>query len=370
MIYDLLPEVEVFCTQRGGAISKIVANLMRFDDSRLAVCSAASDSWGFEKDRALVLPELSTYEKIRGTRYLPAWVKGIFYRRVYRPLLSRLKAGDIVWCHNQPYIAQALESSIDAAGAKLVYHSHDRHITNTAVSAFEAITPEAWVFVSEALRQRYLARFPLLQNTRVIHNGADESLYYPDPAAGTPDSDVPVILYVGRLNEEKGPHVLVEALRLLQGRQVKAFCKLIGSAFAAGAKPTAYVKSLYKASPPNVEYLGYRAPAQAAPEFRAADIVCVPSICEEGFGSVNIEAMACGVPVVATRIGGIPEIATEGGIVLVEPNSPEQLADALQKLIEDGDLRAATGAQGLASFQRRFTWAAIAEQHRELVASL
>jgi len=369
MIYDLLPEVEEFCTRRGGAISKIVANVMRFDGARVVVCSAANDSWGFEKDRMIVLPELSTYDKIRGTRFLPAWVKGSFYRRAYRPFLSRLKEGDVVWCHNQPYIAAALEPSIDAAGAKLVYHSHDRHIPNTAVGAFQSLTPEAWVFVSEALRQRYLTRFPHFTNTRVIHNGADETLFFPE-ANDSRGNEVPVILYVGRLNVEKGPHVLVEALRRLQERKVKAFCKLIGSAFSAGSKPTSYVKALYKASPPNVEYLGYRAPAEAALEFRAADIVCVPSICEEGFGSVNIEAMACGVPVVAARIGGIPEIATEGGILLVEPDSAEQLADALQRLIEDANLRATTGAQGLASFQRRFTWAAIAKQHRELVASL
>jgi starch synthase len=50
---------------------------------------------------------------------------------------------------------------------------------------------------------------------------------------------------------------------------------------------------------------------------------------------VNVEAMACGVPVVATRVGGIPEIAAEGGMVLVEPNSATDLAASLQRLVQD-----------------------------------
>ena len=80
--------------------------------------------------------------------------------------------------------------------------------------------------------------------------------------------------------------------------------------------------------------------------------------------------MACGVPVVASRVGGIPEIASEGGVLMVEPDSPVELADALQKLILDPGLRARTGAEGIASFQRRFTWAAITRKQHQIVADL
>lgn len=370
MIYDVLPEVEEFCTYRGGAISKVVANLMRFDSSRVVVASASDDSWGFGKDRVLTVPGLLAYDKIRGRRFLPTWVKRNFYRHAYKPLLATLKDGDVVWCHNEPHIAQALERPITSSGAKLVYHSHDRHVLNTSVSAFKAIVPNAWVFVSEALRQRYLVLFPHFRNTYVVHNGADESLFHPPPEGANGHDAAPVVLYVGRLHQEKGTHVLVEAMRLLQKRKVEAFCRVIGSSFSGGSKPTPYVRSLQSTSPSNVEFLGYRAPADAAHEFRKADIVCCPSICEEGFGSVNIEAMACRVPVVATRIGGIPEIAAAGGIRLVEPDSAEALADALQELITDKGIRTKIGAEGLASFQASFTWAAIAKQHRELVERL
>jgi spore coat protein SA len=370
MIYDLLPEMEPFSIVQGGAISKVVANLMRLDSSRRVACPSQDGSWGFEGDRTIVIPQLETYNKLRGKRHLPEPVKAQFYRWAYRPLLDKLGRGDVVWCHNQPHAAAALAPAVRSAGAALVYHSHDRHVPSTSVEALEAITPNARVFASDALRQQYLERFPHWPNTHVIHNGADESIFFPASSAEAGERRPAVVIYVGRLHEEKGTHVLVEAMRILNARKVEAVCRIVGSSFAGGSKPTAYVKELERASPANVTYLGYRAPAEVAQEFRKADVLCCPSICEEGFGSVNIEAMACGLPVVATRIGGIPEIAEEGGIKLVEPGNAAELADALQILIEDEQLRATMGAQGRRSFQQRFTWKTITQKHQELIASL
>jgi starch synthase len=80
--------------------------------------------------------------------------------------------------------------------------------------------------------------------------------------------------------------------------------------------------------------------------------------------------MACGVPVVATRVGGVPEIAAEGGVLLVEADSAVDLADALQKLIRDKDLRIEMGAEGLTSFQQRFAWDVIVKQYWELIDNI
>jgi glycosyltransferase involved in cell wall biosynthesis len=99
-------------------------------------------------------------------------------------------------------------------------------------------------------------------------------------------------------------------------------------------------------------------------------MLCCPSVWQEPFGNVNIEAMACGIPVVATRVGGIPEIAAQGGIVLVEPNSTLKLANALQKLAEDQNLRTQVAAKGHEAFLRRFTWAAICAQYQDIANSV
>jgi spore coat protein SA len=295
---------------------------------------------------------------------------GPFFRHVLRPLLSRLKSGDIVWCHSQPYFAAALEATIHAKGAKLIYHSASPFTIYPSLSMFRSFSADAYIFTSEAMRQEALGLVSDLNNTYAIHNGADETLFYPAAPGKRPRNAVTVILYVGRLHPEKGVHVLMAAMRILQERKVAAVCKVVGSSFSGGSKPTAYAKSLAKDRPSNVEFKDFRIQTGIAEEYRSADILCCPSIFQEPFGSVNIEGMACGIPVVASRVGGIPEIAAEGGVILVEPDSAVEVADALQRLVEDKALRARVASEGLSSFRRRFTWPTIFRQYQDVADAL
>ena len=80
--------------------------------------------------------------------------------------------------------------------------------------------------------------------------------------------------------------------------------------------------------------------------------------------------MACGLPVVASRVGGIPEIAADGGILLVDPESSLELANALQKLVQDQQLRTRMAVEGLQSFQKRFTWAKIYKQYQQILGDI
>jgi len=310
------------------------------------------------------------YSGLKGRRFLPVWMSGPFLRHVFRHLTSHLRSGDVVWCHNQPIFSAALERTIHSKGAKLVHHFHDPNVPTMTRTALRSFTPEAYVFVSQALRQQWLKLFPWLKNTHVLYNGVDDALFYPLSSDEIRKDHSPTILYVGRLQPEKGVHVLMEAMRILQDRKIHARCKVVGSSFAGGSKETVYVRSLRESSPSNVDFVAFRDKRDIAKEFRAADILCCPSIWQEALGMVNVEAMACGIPVVATRVGGIPEIASEGGVLLVEPNSPVEIADALQRLIEDRDLRAKVAEEGLQSFHRRFTWTIIGRQYEEFTAQL
>jgi spore coat protein SA len=369
MIYYLLDEP--FSTITGLAISRIIASMMSLNESSTVVCPQADDTWGFSPNRIRMIRQLHI-ANIRGWRLVPLWVRRQLICLIFRPVLSQLRAGDIVWCNNWPLIAEALEPAIHLKGAKLIYHAHNSLVPYVERGLFKSFIPDALIFVSEAIRQEALGLMPYLKNTYTIHNGADETLFYPRTADASQRNSVPIILYVGRLVQIKGVHVLMEAMRILQERKISAICKVVGSSHAGGSrnKATTYVRSLQKHRPTNVQFEGFRSATDVAHEYRAADIVCCPSISMDAFPGVPLEAMACGVPVVATRVGGVPEIAAEGGVLLVEADSAVDLADALQKLIRDKDLRIEMGAEGLTSFQQRFAWDVIVKQYWELIDNI
>jgi spore coat protein SA len=343
---------------------------MRIHDSRSVVCMESDGSWGFSPDRILEVPELSLFARIKGRKFLPLPVSGTFLRYAFRHLLSRLKRGDIVWCHNQLIFSAALEKRVHSMGAKMVHHFHDPNVPIMTETALRSFTPDAYIFISQALRQEWLNLFPWLKNTHVLYNGVDDALFYPSPDHAVKRTGPLTILFVGRMQPEKGVHLLIDAMRILQNRGIQAECKLVGSSFAGGSKATPYETSLRESKPSNVTFAGTRDKRDVANEFRSADIFCCPSVWQEALGMVNVEAMACGIPVVATRVGGIPEIAAEGGILLVEPNSPVEIADALQRLIQDQELRSKIAEEGLRSVRRRFTWTIIGKHYEDLTARI
>lgn len=369
MIYHLLPEWETFSTYTGGAVARDIANMMLLDPKRMVVCKDADDSWGIERNRMMIIPGLRPYSRILGRSILPSFVTDSYFKHIFNSLLSNLTRGDLVWCHNQPFFCTALEHSIHRRGAELVYHVHSSPLFPGARSLFKSFKADAYVFVSNAMRKEAQREYPWLSNAYVIHNGADDALFYPATDKNTTE-ERPTILYVGRLHPEKGAHVLLEAMRILQEHDVNAHCKIVGSAYAGGSKMTAYVRELHKICPSNVEFVNFIPARDIAQEFRRADILCCPSTYQEPFGNVVIEAMACGIPVVASRVGGIPEIAAEGGVKLVEPGCVDELAVELEVLLGDAKRRKAMAAEGIRSFQKRFTWRAAMEQYRKVASDL
>lgn len=370
MNYHILPELESFSAIKGGALSKDVANIMRFSSSDICVCMSADDSWGFEADRILVLPNLRFYNAIRGKRFLPVWLSRQVILPAFIPLLSRLRAGDVVWCHNQLFFSAALQNSIQKKNAKLVHHFHDGHIPNAFRRAIRAFTPEAAIFVSAFLMRHWLQAGCNSKRAFAVPNGVDELLFFPRVADIHRTDSAPTILFVGRLHPEKGVHVLLKAMQYLHDRKVRARCKIVGSAAFDGSNDTPYVNSLKTKCPPNVTFEGRKSARLIAEEYRAADILCCPSVWDEPFGNVNIEAMASRVPVVATRVGGIPEIAADGGVILVEPDSAESLADALEQLVRNEKLRLEVATHGFLSFGQKYTWKAICDQYQAILQGL
>jgi rhamnosyl/mannosyltransferase len=97
--------------------------------------------------------------------------------------------------------------------------------------------------------------------------------------------------------------------------------------------------------------------------YRDADLCIMPSSCEEAFGLPAAEAMACGLAVIGTRIGGIPEVIEDGRTGLLVPrDDPGALAAAICRLLEDDELRCSMGRAGQERCTRNFSWDALGQQ--------
>jgi glycosyltransferase involved in cell wall biosynthesis len=369
-VLHFLTETDSFSDVHGAALQRWVANVLRFEDApALVACARADSSWGLAHVKPLRLPRLWAYSKLKGRYRLPWSLRRPMLRQILRPALAGLEPDSVVWVHNRPDYAAAIEADVRAAGARLVVHLHNSLAALSTRKITDSFRADRVVFCSRYLESEARRLCPELGRTSVIHNGADGSRFFPE--RWREERRVPVVLFAGRLVPEKGAHVFVEAMWLLRARGIHARGRLLGATgFGSTNAATAYSRSIMRDAAPNVEFGGYRHASALADEFRAADIFCSPSVWEEPFGLVNVEAMASGLPVVSTYGGGVPEVFSSGGGMLVERGSATELAAALEVLIRNAGRRRELAMAGYRSFQRNFTWRTVHRRYREVLASL
>lgn len=213
--------------------------------------------------------------------------------------------------------------------------------------------------VSEPLRAGMASSGVEAARILTIPNGVDSNLFQVrDPRAARDslrlEGNKSTVVYVGRLSEEKGVETLVRAAAMLAGRRKQLSVHLIGDG-PLRAELKALADSLCLAD--TVHFEGAKSHAEVALWLSACDIFCLPSI-REGCPNVINEALASGRPVVASRVGGIPDMVNEQAGILVEPMQPELLADALDSAMS----RNWVPSQVAASMQGA-TWTAAAKRY-------
>jgi starch synthase len=233
---------------------------------------------------------------------------------------------------------------------------------------------DAVIAVSEGMRDDVLRSYPRVDpaHVHVIHNGIDPQEYAPDPGTVAldrhgVDRSRPLVVFVGRITRQKGIVPLLDAAARWHPDALLVLC--------AAAPDTPEIAQEVR---DRVAELGNRVlwlsdilprPDVVQILSHAAVFVC-PSVYEP-FGLVNLEAMACEAPVVATAVGGIPEIVVQGETgFLVPPNDPQAIADRVDTLLADDALRTRLGKAGRARVLERFSWVAIAERTADLYASV
>jgi glycosyltransferase involved in cell wall biosynthesis len=204
------------------------------------------------------------------------------------------------------------------------------------------------------------------EHLRVVHCGipvADFTRAKPPDQSGTEAE----ILYIGRLVPEKGQAVLLEAVAALAGRGLDVRVTLAGE----GSLRTDLERLAERLEiGPRVEFLGAVGQHRLRELYERASIFCLPSF-GEGVPIVLMEAMAMEVPVLSTRIAGIPELIESGRDgILVPPGRADELATALQALLTNPSLRRELGSQGRKKVLREFDAERSAEQLHRIFTEL
>ena len=250
-------------------------------------------------------------------------------------------------------------------------------VERTAVQAADAV-----IAVSAGMRKDVLSVYPTLDPARVhvVRNGIDTGVWYPadtDPGESVldelgVDTSRPMVAFVGRITRQKGvPHLIAAAHR---------FDPEIQLVLCAGAPDTPEIAAEVKtavaelaAERGGVFWVRDFLPVHEIREILSAATAFVCPSVYEPLGIVNLEAMACSTAVVASDVGGIPEVVIDGvtGRLVhyddADPRSFEAgLAEAVNALVADPALAAAYGAAGRQRCIDEFSWTRIAEQTLEI----
>ncbi|HUD38279.1 MAG TPA: glycogen synthase [Streptosporangiaceae bacterium] len=235
----------------------------------------------------------------------------------------------------------------------------------------------AIIAVSNGMRDDVLATYPDIdeESVHVIRNGIDTEQYAPDDGTDVmakhgiaPSS--PTVAYVGRITRQKGLPVLLRAAELLPPEVQLVLCAGQSDTEELAAEVTHLVDHL-RDTRSSVVWLNGMLPKHEVIQILShATVFACPSLYEP-LGIVNLEAMACGTAVVASSVGGIPEVVADGQTgLLVPPGDPATLAEALTSLVTDPARATAMGQLGRQRVAAEFSWASIAAQTSALYTSL
>jgi glycosyltransferase involved in cell wall biosynthesis len=300
--------------------------------------------------------------------------------RFYRGLRRVMAQGwDVVHCWEEPYVVAGWQIARETpARTKLVVATF-QNIAKRYPPPFSSMErsvlrrADAWIpfghTVLETLRGR--EGFDGSRPAAVIGPGVDLERFYPDPEARANVRASlgwihgPIVGYLGRFVPEKGIALLLAALTRVAAPWRALF---------VGSGPMRPAIETFAAAHPGRVRIIEGVPHDGVPAYlNAMDVLCAPSQTtpkwREQFGRMLIEAMACGVPVVASPSGEIPHVVGSGGLLLGEADV-ERWSATLDALLADHYRRHAIGGAGLARARSEYAWPVVARRHLEFMESV
>jgi glycosyltransferase involved in cell wall biosynthesis len=304
---------------------------------------------------------------------------GPYMAKVARDLSTR--GVDVIHLHNfSQYVPLVRRHN---RRARIILHMHCEWLTQLGRRTIQkrlALT-DAVFGCSGYITEKIRARFPgYAGRCHVVFNGVDTGTFVPLKKRAAARAEK--LLFVGRITPEKALHDLIEAVERLTSRFPGLRLDIVGP---DAETPKEYIVDLsdddrVKALAPwydgnyferlkelargrlgeRVRFVGLVSPADLPEYYQGADLLVNPSL-SESFGMSLVEAMACGTPVVATRVGGMPEIVEAGRTgVLVSPGDPDALGEAIAGLLGDAPLRASMRSTCRSRAEGLFSWDVVA----------
>ncbi|MFZ1415002.1 MAG: glycogen synthase [Defluviicoccus sp.] len=249
---------------------------------------------------------------------------------------------------------------------------------------------DAVIAVSRSTRDDVLRLFNVEpERIRVIANGIDTEQYQPVHRPDVlikfgVDPNAAFVLFIGRMTRQKGVRYLLEAAEHIDPRLQIVLCAGESDTPELQAELEAMVHALRERRPGVVWIPAMIDREETIALYSHATVFCCPSIYEP-FGIINLEAMACGIPVVGSAVGGIPEVVVDGETGFLvdaklsdrpphDPSDPQAfsrgLAEAISRFAADPSLRARMGEAGRRRVVETFSWQSIAKQTLELYNAL
>jgi glycosyltransferase involved in cell wall biosynthesis len=360
-----------------GLNRRLADEMARQGAGRWSVTAAAPSSYPGDLRRIALEPIADEACRVVA---LPAYLARSPHLMFYGGL-RRLMAEpwDVVHCWEEPYVAAGAQiARLAPRGAALVFATF-QNLPKTYPPPFNWMEhqvlrrADGWIAFGNTVhgiqqRRSGYADVP----SRIIPPGVDTRTFAPS-AAGREriradrgwDDGVPVVGFAGRFVPEKGLSVLTQALNRLTSPW--------RALFVGGGPELPLLHRLSEAHPGRVSIVAGVPHGEMPAYFNAMDVLCAPSRTtarwREQFGRMLIEAMACGVPVLASASGEIPHVVGDAGILL-----PEQdvcgWAAALDRVLADAALRRDLADRGLRRARTEFAWGVVARRHLEFFEEL
>ncbi|RXT13966.1 glycosyltransferase family 4 protein [Ammoniphilus sp. CFH 90114] len=295
---------------------------------------------------------------------------------------------DIVMVENRPLYVLYLKEKFPEL--PVVLNMHSTVFASPPCISREAMKrvakkADALITNSRYLRNYYVKSFPAFQGkAHAVHLGID-----PKPFEKAQDRDEKIaklqkklkirdgditLLFVGRLLKEKGIHLILDVMPKLVKDYPNLKLIITGASRYGRNVMTPYVRKIQnktKTLGNHVTFTNFIKPHKIPYIYQLADLVVIPSVWQEPFGRVNLEAMASAKAIVASDRGGIPEVVKhkKNGLIVSLDRDQQELYDSIRTLLESEELREEFGKKGM-EYVRKFSWTRTAKKYVRIYEKL